>query len=219
VRQIANKWAKFRVLNRHSDIAMHIPDTRFYSIATMRRMLQKYGFVVVKPLRGTGGNGVIKIEQLSGNRYRYHYERKRNVVPSLTQLLRLIDRIRKDRRYLIQRGVNLVTVAERPVDYRVKMVKSGSTWRLRAFVARVARSGQFVTNLCRGGSMRQGYAALRHSFPKDQAKDKKETMLGVARKGTLLLEKKYPGIDSLGFDFGVDRGGKIWIFEVNTKPH
>jgi len=219
VRQIANKWAKFEVLNRHSDMAVHIPDTRFYSIASMRRVLQKYGFVVVKPLRGTGGNGVIKIEQLGVNRYRYHYKRERTVVPSFKQLLRSIDRIRNGRQYLIQRGVNLVTIAGRPVDYRVKMVKSGSTWQLRAFVARVARSGQFVTNLCRGGSMRQGYAALRNSFPKNQAKDKKKTMLRIARTGTFLLEKRYPGIGSLGFDIGVDRDGKIWIFEVNTKPH
>lgn len=35
---------------------------------------------------------------------------------------------------------------------------------------------------------------------------------------TGVLEARYPGIGQLGFDYGIDKQGKIWIFEVNTRP-
>ncbi|MNU10094.1 Endospore coat-associated protein YheD [compost metagenome] len=56
------------------------------------------------------------------------------------------------------------------------------------------------------------------TFP-SLARDKFATMVGVARSGTALLEAKYPGIGALGFDFGIDKGGTVWILEVNTRPH
>lgn len=65
----------------------------------------------------------------------------------------------------------------------------------------------------------RGYSALRKSFPARAARRKKATMRGVARTSTSILEQQFPGIGSLGYDFGVDRKGRIWMFEVNTKPH
>jgi D-alanine-D-alanine ligase-like ATP-grasp enzyme len=35
---------------------------------------------------------------------------------------------------------------------------------------------------------------------------------------TQVLESRFPGVNLLGYDYGIDRNGKIWIFEVNTKP-
>ncbi|MNC64186.1 Endospore coat-associated protein YheD [compost metagenome] len=97
-------------------------------------------------------------------------------------------------------------------------MKENGSWRIRAVVARIARPGLFVTNLCRGGTMVGGNRALRMTFP-SLARDKHATMVGVARSGTALLEEKYPGIGALGFDFGIDKGGTVWILEVNTRPH
>ncbi len=219
MRRVANKWVKFQSLNQHTGIARHIPEMRRYSTAALSEMLGRYGFVVVKPLVGTGGSGVVKIERVSEGTYRYHYKQTRKTVNSMESLIRRINRIRNGRRYMIQRGIHLVTIGGRPVDYRVKMVRAGARWRITAVVARIARRGQFITNLCRGGEMSRGYHALRHSFPAKSARLKKETMRGVARTSTYVLERRYPGIGELGYDFGVDRSGRIWMFEVNTNPH
>lgn len=219
MRRVANKWSKFNVLKQHSGVAKHIPETRHYSAEALSQMLGRYGVVVVKPLVGTGGNGVVKIESARKGAYRYHYKRTKKTVKSMGSLMHRIDRIRHKRSYMVQRGIRLVTIGGRPVDYRVKMVKQGAHWRITAVVARIARQGQFVTNLCSGGDISRGYSALRHAFPAKAARLKKETMRGVARTSTHLLEKQYPGIGQLGYDFGVDRSGRIWIFEVNTNPH
>lgn len=219
MRLVADKWAKFAVLKQSKDVAGYIPEMRRYSGAAMRVMLRRYGFVVAKPFIGTGGIGVVKIERLSKNRYRFHHARKQVVVRSMQKLMHKVKRLKTKRKYLIQQGIRLAMISGRPVDYRVKMVKKGRKWRITAVVARIARKGQFVTNLCRGGEMRNGFLALIQSFPPEEASIKKESMRQIARKSTRMLERRYPGIASLGYDFGIDRRGRIWIFEVNTRPH
>jgi glutathione synthase/RimK-type ligase-like ATP-grasp enzyme len=218
MKQIANKWSKFIVLKRHAGVAKHIPLMMRYNEINMRKMLNMYGFIVAKPLVGAGGHGVVKIVKEGRKGYCCHYYRKKVNLKSWKQLVEHINRIRRGRKYMLQKGIKLATIHGKPVDYRVKIVKEKSKWKITAVVARVARSGQFVTNLCRGGSMLKGIVALRRCFSARTAILKKRTMVGVSRTSTDLLENHFPGIGSLGFDFGVDKQGTIWIFEVNTRP-
>jgi glutathione synthase/RimK-type ligase-like ATP-grasp enzyme len=218
MRQVADKWDKFKVLKRHKGVSRHIPPMLSFNAENLRHMLNCHGFIVAKPLVGAGGNGVVKIVKIGEGAYGYHYRRKYIKLISWKKLLTHINRIRRGRRYMLQKGIRLITINGNPVDYRVKMIKNHSAWKITAVVARIARSGQFVTNLCRGGSMLKGLVALRNTYPLSIAKLKKRTMTGVARTSTHLLESHYPGIGSLGYDFGVDQQGKIWIFEVNTRP-
>jgi glutathione synthase/RimK-type ligase-like ATP-grasp enzyme len=217
MRQVADKWVKFNILKGHPGVAKHIPEMRRYSLAGLLDMLKRYSFVVAKPMVGTGGHGVIKISRTKGGymvQHGYIIQRTDNTA----RLGAIIDGIRKNRRFMLQRGIALTTLQGKPLDYRVKMVKDNKEWQIRAVVARLAHPGLFVTNLCRGGSQLGGRRALQMTFP-TLAKDKHATMVGVARTCISLLEASYPGIGALGFDFGIDRGGTVWILEVNTRPH
>lgn len=219
MRRIASKWKKFEVLRKHRGVARHIPYMRPFSESALREMLHRFRFVVAKPYVGTGGGGVIKIARTGDGRYLTHYRFQEIMHPSWGSLLRYINRIRRRRQYMIQQGIDLATVNGRRVDYRVKIVKQPSGhWHITAVVARLARPGLFVTNLAQGGELMSGRRALKSSFPK-LAADKRLTMTGVARTCTKLLEQRYPGIGQLGYDFGIDKRGTVWILEVNTRPH
>jgi len=43
-------------------------------------------------------------------------------------------------------------------------------------------------------------------------------MRELTKRCTALLERRYPGIGALGYDYGIDGNGQIWILEVNTRP-
>ncbi|WP_233530904.1 YheC/YheD family protein [Paenibacillus alkalitolerans] len=217
MRRVASKWAKFQVLRRHSGAAKHVPYMQLFSSSALRGMLSRFSFVVAKPVVGSGGYGVIKIERVGESGYRYHYKSRTKVHQSWNGLISDINRIRGSRKYMLQQGIDLATIHGRRVDYRVKLVKRGSGWKITAVVGRLARPGLFVTNLSRGGTLMKGREALRRTFPR-LVKSKKDTMTGVARTCTFLLESRYPGIGELGYDFGIDKRGTVWIFEVNTRP-
>ncbi|MDQ0877319.1 glutathione synthase/RimK-type ligase-like ATP-grasp enzyme [Paenibacillus sp. V4I3] len=218
MRMVANKWSKFSVLLGHAGVAKHIPDMRRFSASNLQAMLRQYVFVVAKPIIGTGGSSVVKIQK-TGNGYLLHDSGTKRTFRTWNELFSTLNRIRKNRLFMLQQGIDLATIEGRPVDYRVKLKKAGRSWVIRAVVGRLARPGLFVTNLCRGGTLLKGAHALRQTFPASLVKSKIDTMCGVARTCTMLLESRYPGIGMLGYDFGIDKRGNVWIFEVNTKPH
>ncbi len=217
-RQLASKWAKTAALLSHGDIAPHIPPTKRFTSSQLKRMLNEHGMVVVKPIVGAGGHGVIKVEKHSGGGYSFTYYAQVRRFGSFAALVSALHKRRKGRAYLIQKGIELATVGGRPIDYRVKYVKTQRGWVYRSMVGRIAKPGLFVTNLCRGGSMVKAAEGIRRSFSEEHIAAKKGKMRELTVLSTSVLEARFPGIGQLGFDYGIDKQGKIWIFEVNTRP-
>ncbi|MBB6632696.1 YheC/YheD family protein [Cohnella thailandensis] len=216
-RQLASKWLKTNALLSNPFTARHIPPSRLYSASNLRAMLAHHGTVVIKPVRGGGGIGVMKISA-SGGTYRSTYMDSTRSFNSFSGLLAHVDRNRRGRRYLIQKGIPLATVSGRPIDYRVKYVKENGVWTFRSMVGRVARRGLFVTNLCRGGELLTAAQGISRSLSSRSVSSKKREMRQLTRVATQLLEARFPGVGQLGYDYGIDRNGRIWILEVNTRP-
>lgn len=217
-RQLASKWLKTKALLGHPSIAAHIPPTDLYTPSHLFRMIEQYGTVVLKPIRGGGGNGLIRISRRRGKGFAFDYQARRSHCGGSAELLRAVNSVRHGRPYLIQKGIDLAEVHGRPIDYRVKYVHFGDRWHIRAMVGRVARRGLFVTNLCRGGKLLPAAHGLRASLSSESVAVKKKEMRELTKLCTSVLERKFPGIRQLGYDYGIDRGGHIWILEVNTRP-
>lgn len=214
---MANKWLKTEALLSNADVAAHIPQTRLYGADSLRSMLHQFGMVVIKPLRGGGGYGVIKVTY-AGGVYAYTYMSRRHGFGSFEAMFRALNRVKVGRKYMIQQGIHLARIAGRPIDYRVKVVKENGAWVYRSMVGRLARPGLFVTNLCKGGTMLSAREGLGRSLSRRAAGRKRREMRSLTNTCVQILETRFPGIGQLGFDYGVDRNGKIWIFEVNTRP-
>ncbi|WP_068783366.1 YheC/YheD family protein [Paenibacillus phocaensis] len=216
-RQLANKWLKTEALLSNADVAAHIPQTRLYSADALRSMLHQFGMVVIKPLRGGGGYGVIKVTY-AGGVYAYTYMSRGHGFRSFEAMFRALNRVKVGRKYMIQQGIHLARIGGRPIDYRVKVVKENGAWVYRSMVGRLARPGLFVTNLCKGGTMLSAREGLSRSLSRKVSGRKRREMRTLTNTCVQILETRFPGIGQLGFDYGVDRNGKIWIFEVNTRP-
>lgn len=216
-RQLANKWLKTEALLTDKRIHRHIPSTSLYSAANLKHMLKRYNMVVMKPIRGGGGYGLIKVTY-SGGVYSYTHMKETRSFRSFGAMLGSLNRVKVRRPYLIQQGIQLATIAGRPIDYRVKVAKSANGWEYRAMVGRLARPGLFVTNLCKGGTQLTAKEALTKSLPGSLGQQQKRRMRELTNRCISILERSFPGIGMLGFDYGIDTRGRIWIFEVNTRP-
>lgn len=216
-RQLASKWLKTEALRSDPRIAGYIPRTQVYSDAALLSMLGRYGNVVIKPVVGGGGYGVIKVFR-DRRGYGFTYMSKTRVYGDFTSMRNALKRVRVRRKYLIQQGISLARIGGRPIDYRVKVVKNGETWQYRSMVGRLARPGLFVTNLCKGGTMLSCREGLRRSLPSVKSGAKRAEMRNLTRVCIEILERHFPGIGELGFDYAVDFSGRIWILEVNTRP-
>ena len=68
-RTVGSKWIKTKVLLLNKDLRKFVPETRIYSQTSLLHMLNKYKMVYVKPINGSSGQGVIRVEK--NVRYRF----------------------------------------------------------------------------------------------------------------------------------------------------
>ncbi|MDQ0115361.1 YheC/YheD family protein [Paenibacillus harenae] len=216
-RHVTNKWAKTLALLSHPNLAPHIPLTKPFGASQLRSMLNTYWMVVVKPVNGSGGVGVMKVSRTQSG-YAFTYLARTRYYANFGSLLAAINKQRKGKPYLVQRGIFLAEVNGRPIDYRVKYVKKANKWKIKAFVGKIARQGLFVTNIRQGGTLISAAKGIAASFSDNLVEVKKSKMRELTIIATEILENRFPGVSRLGYDYGIDKQGKIWIFEVNTRP-
>ncbi|NMO95639.1 YheC/YheD family protein [Paenibacillus lemnae] len=216
-RQLASKWLKTEALLSDPQIIPYIPVTKAFTADTLMSMVAEHGMVVIKPVVGTGGNGVIRV-QTADKGYLVSHKGQTMFAASFSQLIQMITRIKLKRKYLIQQGIHLAKINGRPLDFRVKVVEINGVWQFRAMVGRLARRGLFVTNLCKGGTMLKCRPAIRMSLPHVNSLAIRNEMRQLTRNCIAVMESHFPGVGELGFDYGIDINGKIWILEVNTRP-
>lgn len=215
-RLVPDKWLKTNTLLKHKGVAGYIPETRKFTGSQLAYMLKKYGRVVVKPIIGTGGHGVILIyRQGSGYVIRHKYNMYRRA--GFGALLAELNRLRRGRAYLVQRGIELAQIAGRPIDFRVKLIVRNGKWITKAIVGKWAKPGLIVTNIRQGGTLLRAHDAIRRSLPVDPDRKIRE-LRTLSYRSMRALADAFPGIDRLGFDYGIDTKGRIWLLEVNTQP-
>lgn len=219
MQSVPSKLKKTAVLWENVRIRPNIPESRAYNRKEVINMLQRHGFVFLKPDIGVGGKGVVKLtpakrgvicQTLNGRR----------VLPVQRAFKWIEQEIISGRNYMAQQGIQMAQVDERNVDFRVHLQKPQNDWLITGFCAKLAPPGGLVTNHCRGGTPLDASEVIKrisHSVGKKEKTLKKE-IYAVSEEIAKTLNKRFTGLKELGIDLTVDENGKIWIFEVNTAP-
>jgi hypothetical protein len=226
-RPLRNKWIVYRTLGRVSAFRPHLPVTKLYqSSDDVSMMLRKFQTVYLKPINGTGGRGILRIDRqkdgsllLQGrNHARSIVQPRRIARSSLSSAISGWD-MHGDR-YIVQQGLNIKLSSGRIHDYRMLVQKNGSgSWEVTGCAGRIGPLRSITSNLHGGGEAASMNSLLSQWIRSDiaisQIRETAETFgINVARH----LEATYGALCELALDLAIDRNGKIWLLEVNPKP-
>lgn len=214
-----SKWLKTKVLLQNPKLRSYIPDTRRFDKNNLKRMLSSYGMVYIKPDRGSQGKGVIRVEFVGSNQYRYQYHKTLKSFNSFEAFYQSLKKSIGGRSYLIQKGIHLLKYQKRRFDIRIMVQLSPSgKWETTGLIGRAAGQGRIVTNYHSGGRPMavQVLLAPHVTGAKQAALIQKLSRFGeqVARA----YKSTYPNFRQIGVDVGLDRSLTPWIIEVNTSP-
>jgi len=221
IRRIVSKWAKTNALLADPEIKAFVPATRPFHQHIVRQMLDRMKMVYVKPVNGTFGQGVIRVEQADDAEFPYGFQsgERQYRFRTFEAMFRKLLEVKRRRPYLVQQGIELLKYRDRRFDLRLMVQQNPNRkWVSTGLIGRLAHPRKIVTNYHSGGTPMpvdkllgphmetrtlDAYRADLHEF-------------GVAVAEA--MEKSFPGIKELGIDIAVDAAGKPWILEVNTAP-
>ncbi|WP_164931546.1 YheC/YheD family protein [Longirhabdus pacifica] len=227
-RIIMPRRSKMRImymLETDERIQPYLPETTMMSPYKLRRMLNKYKMVYIKPNDGGAGNRLMKLRKVvRNNRVRYQYDMntpRRTIsgsTPSFLALLKTIKRKKLNRPYVIQKGIHLLRYNNRITDLRVMVQKKRNTWKVTGIVVKIAVKNRVVTHSLYGSKLISLPSLLEH---KKLSPGRKRTIqkqlvhlcIDIAKK----IETQYPQYRDFGIDVGFDTAFKPWVLEVNYK--
>ncbi|MGE7761174.1 YheC/YheD family protein [Peribacillus sp. NPDC097895] len=219
-----NKWDVNERLCADERALPYLPETYpFQSISVVETLLSHYRQVYIKPIHGSLGLGIHQIlyDKHDDVYYcRYTNEAKENKLQKFSTLESIVKHIFHDRpleNLIVQQGIPLIRSEKRPVDFRVHTNKdSNGIWQVTAIAAKIAGTGSVTTHIKSGGVIK----TIAELFGDDaEAKEVEKKLSEAALVLSDSIERHMDGIIAeIGFDFGLDKKGQVWMFEANSKP-
>lgn len=219
---LSGKWQVHQILSQSPQLAPYLPETLPYSLQSFLALLKRDGTAILKPVSGTHGIGVIRIDTcktgyaITGRDHRNRPFMKR--LKSLAAVQRFVRRFTLGRTFLLQSYLSLHTPAKDPFDVRVLVQKDGAgNWVTTGKAVRIGQSN-ITSNLHGGGTAMPLDTFLTRYFTDEKRTAIEQQIEEIIRILPPFLEQHHGRLTELGIDIGIDTTGKVWIIEVNSRP-
>ncbi len=210
-----SKWNQYAAMKEDPVLKRMLVPTEKYTIRGLARALKRSPILFLKPEIGGQGRGIMKIERVTSG-YLIRYGTHRKILKSSKEVLSSIHRKIGNKPYILQKGIELLTIRDRPIDFRVLLLKPKNDWVTMGVMGKWAKKNKVVTNYSQGGKAISVKQALRGSKKLNVHANLFEQE--VSRLGKYLAEKYFNYSSMFGLDIAMDKNGKLWIIEGNTRP-
>ncbi|MFR9709769.1 YheC/YheD family protein [Paenibacillus sp. MB22_1] len=225
-RPLRNKWTIYQTLSRKSRFRSNLPETvLFQSSSDVFNLLKKYSAVYVKPINGTGGRGILRVERLDSNLFLIQGRRQnRNIIaPQKIHKSRLGTFLlgwKGSGRFIAQQGIQIKLPSGRVHDYRMLVQKNGQgQWEVTGCAGRVGPPRSVTSNLHGGGHAVAMNTLLKQWIPSEERQQEvRRTAEKLSLEVAAYLEETFGALCELALDLAINRHGQIYLLEVNPKP-
>lgn len=225
-RGLAGKWIVHQALLQNKELFPYLPETLIFEGKSQLTdwLIAHQGEAFLKPQCGTHGKRTLYIKAI-GHKDQLFIRGRSGANTIFTRYLntssghRWIERFTQHKNYLIQPYLQLTNLQDEPFDIRVLMQKEQTgLWNLTGAAARIGRKNSLTSNLHGGGRALKARSYLIHEFGKSKAMEIMDTITHLSTVIPRTLEANFGRLAELGIDYGVDKQGKVWVLEVNSKP-
>lgn len=218
-----NKWSVHQTLLNNPLLHKYLPETRELNEKNLADMLPKYRTLFLKPSNGSLGKGIIKVVTDKGKLKYVVYRGKRikGQADDISDFMKKTKKYRDDRAYIVQQGLDLIRYRGASFDLRIIFQKNGQgEWQISKKFCRLAPRGSSISNLSSGGRVENSSKVLKLLFKTEEEITKKnEEILSLCITVANTLEQESKDIfGELGLDIGIERTGRLYLIEVNSKP-
>lgn len=186
-------------------------------------MVGRFGAAYVKLDGGSHGSDVLRVHRSSGLFRVLGRARGRPVDELFSEvgdLAAFVKLVGPSGEWVVQQAIDLPKVEDRIFDLRAIVQKDGEgQWTVPLVLVRVAPQGAVAANMslgaeaCRPDTFLSLYGSR---FP--ELADMEAKAVHAAIRTAWALESRFGALGEIGIDLGLDRSGRPWVLEANTKP-
>lgn len=197
-----------------------LPTERVQTSAQFTDFLEKHRSVMLKPINGWGGKGIIRVT-LEKNRFQVEQNNKKTVRLPLSRLSSFLHGVlSRGGRHIMQKWIDIRNSEGSVYDIRALAQKNGEgKWQTTGTAVREGKRGVITSNIKSGGHAYDVERYLKKQFNNEKAEALTKSIAEVASYIPPYMEKSYnTRLSELGIDLAVDSSGRLWLLEVNIKP-
>ncbi|MCA1022036.1 YheC/YheD family protein [Halobacillus litoralis] len=213
-----SKWRKYQWMKQSDGLRPFLPETKRLTPGTMVDMVKRHQQVILKPMLGYKGRGVIQLSDLGHDTFEWHIKHKKIRSNGLPGLYDHFLHEYGHRRYLIQQKICLAEMDGCPFDFRVMVQRKSfqKDWHVTGKLAKVAAAPFVVTNYTK--QMLPASQALSAVFGEETTVEIMQQLDQLALDVVRHIAPHDQEHRLFGLDIAVDTHGHLWIIEANTKP-
>lgn len=224
--RMPNKGKIYEILAKEPQFLSILPPTAAYegpnSLSSWLRCHNHAVFL--KPAAGSQGKRVVAVVHMDNGTVQLTGRQQDNRPLSLScasesEALRLLHRWIGHRAYLMQPLLDLRGPKGEPLDLRALMQKNDKgLWTLTGIAARCGKLGTVTSNLHGGGMASSAKEVLASLFGEQRGTELLQEIRKISFQLVNRLEETLGRFAEIGMDYGIDRSGRIWFLEANSKP-
>ncbi|WP_246234438.1 YheC/YheD family endospore coat-associated protein [Bacillus aquiflavi] len=218
---LPNKLKQYETLRKYQEIKPYIPPAEpILHAENVIDYLEKQKKIIIKPINGSSGHGLYLLEKYDDGIV--VKTEKQQLVSRFSlnkeKMMILLNKLLKQRQYLVQPYFKLSDELLRPFDIRVLLQKDkNGQWTERGRGVRVGKENGLLSNLSAGAKVISFETWIKNKNPLFKHFICTE-INEILSKLPIILEKEFPQLFELGMDIGVAKDGAIWILDINSKP-
>ena len=216
-----DKWEVYRDLSQSSRVGKYLPYTiKYTEEKDLYEFLEDYGEAYLKGVRGGRGEWIMRVRKRSNGNYQYSHFLDKVVVGEVETWEGLIQAINKffgNRTFVIQKVIDLIRVDNQNVDFRAELQRDGNgQLNIVGVCARIGKSNSPIT-IHSSAYPLEVFLGKFMNYSDDEIGEMTEKVNEFVVSIYQELEEVYGGFGEIGIDFGLDRKGRIWFIEPNSK--
>lgn len=183
------------------------------------RFLLKHESIMLKPINGWGGKGIIRLTAGTQS-VKVQRDGKRSLRLPASRLKTYFRRVLRTGRHMMQKWIDIRNAKGNVFDIRALVQKNGQgQWQLTGMAVREGKRKKITSNMKGGGKAYSVLEYLSREFGAERGAELTGSVIEAADYIPSYMEKSYgTRFSELGIDLAADRSGKLWLIEVNIKP-